>query len=292
MFTSIAMKYLFFLIVIFFTKPCLTQTNLPEFLKGSWKIENQETYEHWDKLNEQSLKGLSYTIQDDRIVVTEYLDITLRDNAIYYTATVLNQNEGKGVPFRMTNSDSTFIFENPDHDFPKIISYHPQSDSEIQVAISAGKDDTFSYRLLKLNTPPAHQDSSGTNPQYDSDLAQKLGADDYGTKGFILVMLNTGRNQSTDKDLISNSFRGHMDNINRLAEEGKLIVAGPLGKNDQTYRGIFILDVPSIEETETLLQTDPAIQAGLLDFELYNWYGSAALPEYLKYSNKVWKKKP
>lgn len=286
------MKYLFFLIVIFFTKPCLTQTNLPEFLKGSWKIENQETYEHWDKLNEQSLKGLSYTIQDDRIVVTEYLDITLRDNTIYYTATVLNQNEGKGVPFRMTNSDSTFIFENPDHDFPKIISYHPQSDSEIQVTISDGKDKTISHRLLKLNTPPAHQDSSVTNPQYDAALAQKLGADDYGMKGFILVLLKTGPNQTSDQDVISQSFRGHMTNINRLVEEGKLIVAGPMKKNDKTYRGNFILDVSSSEEAKTLLETDPAIQAGLLDFELYEWYGSAALPSYLEDSEKVWKIQP
>lgn len=129
-----------------------------------------------------------------------------------------------------------------------------------------------------------------TNPNYDSVLAKKLGADDYGMKKFILVMLKTGGNTTTEKKFVDSCFAGHMKNINRLVELGKLIVAGPLGKNDKTYRGIFILNVPTIEEAKELLQTDPAVKADLLAAELYNWYGSAALSEYLPASDKVWKK--
>ena len=78
-----------------------------------------------------------------------------------------------------------------------------------------------------------------------------------------------------------------------IAEEGKLIIAGPLGKNENNYRGIFILnDIKSIEEAKELLQTDPAIKNGLLDYEIFTWYGSAALPEYLQFSDKIWKSKP
>jgi len=29
-----------------------------------------------------------------------------------------------------------------------------------------------------------------------------------------------------------------------------------------------------------------------LDMELFSWYGSAALPEYLPFSDKIWKAKP
>lgn len=131
------------------------------------------------------------------------------------------------------------------------------------------------------------------NPNYDAALAEKLGADDYGMKGYILVMLKTGPNKTTDKELIGKSFRGHLDNINRLVAEEKLIIAGPLGKNDQQYRGIFVLqNVASLDEAKELLRTDPAIEEGLLDFDLYNWYGSAALSEYLEFSDKVWKVKP
>ncbi len=138
----------------------------------------------------------------------------------------------------------------------------------------------------------AEKDTTVSNPHYDGALARKLGADDYGMKAYILVLLKTGPNKTTDKTCISNCFRGHLENITRLVDEEKMIVAGPLGKNEKTYRGIFVLNVTTFEDAQKLLQTDAAIKEGLLDFELYNWYGSAALPEYLNVSDKIWKIKP
>lgn len=134
--------------------------------------------------------------------------------------------------------------------------------------------------------------SQNTNPNYDAELAKTYEADDYGMKSFVLVILKSGTNTETNTDKKSSAFKGHMANINRLVEDKKLIVAGPLGKNDNNYRGIFILDVKSIEEAETLLQTDPAIKASYLQPELYNWYGSAALAAYLEDSDKIWKINP
>jgi len=128
-----------------------------------------------------------------------------------------------------------------------------------------------------------------TNSNYDAELAEKLGADEYGMKQFVLVILKTGTNTSTDKILKDSCFAGHMKNINRLVENKKLIVAGPIAKNDKTYRGIFILDVKTFEEANLLLETDPAISSKYLESELYSWYGSAALSEYLEASDKVWK---
>ena len=129
--------------------------------------------------------------------------------------------------------------------------------------------------------------SQTINPDYDSTLAKKLGADDYGMKSYVFVILKTGSNTTTDKAFIDSCFSGHMANIGRLVNEGKLIVAGPFGKNDNAYRGIFILNVKSIEEAQALVQTDPAINSKLLDADLYNWYGSAALPEYLEAALKI-----
>jgi len=127
--------------------------------------------------------------------------------------------------------------------------------------------------------------------QYDPELAKKLGADERGMKNYVLVMLKTGSNTTTDKAYIDSCFTGHMSNMTRLAGEGKLIVAGPLGKNERTYRGIFILDVP-YEEAPAVLQTDPAIHSGLLDYEAYRWYGSAALPVYMETDAKLRPSKP
>ena len=83
-----------------------------------------------------------------------------------------------------------------------------------------------------------------------------------------------------------------MANIEKLAKEGKLVVAGPFYKNEKDYRGIFIFNVKTLEEAQALLETDPAISAKLLEAEMYQWYGSAALGEYLLVHEKIEKKKP
>lgn len=131
--------------------------------------------------------------------------------------------------------------------------------------------------------------AQSTNPNYDSKLAEKLGADDYGMKSYVFVILKTGTNDSSDKAYKDSCFTGHLKNITSLVNANKLVIAGPMGKNDKSYRGIFILNVTNLEEAKELLKTDPAINAKFLDYELYSWYGSAALPEYLEASDKIWK---
>lgn len=129
------------------------------------------------------------------------------------------------------------------------------------------------------------------NPNYDPALAKQLGADDYGMKSYVLVILKTGNNKTEDKAVRDSLFAGHINNIGRLAKLGKLVVAGPLGKNEKSYRGIFILNVNTFEEANALLITDPAIKEKIFETDLYKWYGSAALPEYLKSHDKIEKLK-
>jgi len=125
------------------------------------------------------------------------------------------------------------------------------------------------------------------NPNFDKLLADSLGGDDYGMKPYILVILKTGPKKIEDKKVLDSLFKGHMDNISVMASNGKLIVAGPLGKNDKRYRGIFILNVKTIEEAKVLLDSDPTIKEKVLEAELFNWYGSAALPTYLPNHKKI-----
>jgi hypothetical protein len=144
------------------------------------------------------------------------------------------------------------------------------------------------FSLLSIFAVGASAQSA--NPKYNKALADSLGSDDYGMKSYVLVILKTGTNKTTDKATIDSLFRGHMTNITRLVEAGKLIVAGPLKKNERSYRGIFILNVKTIEEASKLIMTDPAISGKLLDAELFEWYGSAALPLYLKNHELIEKK--
>lgn len=128
------------------------------------------------------------------------------------------------------------------------------------------------------------------SPKYNQALADSLGADDYGMKQYIFVILKKGKAISPVKATRDSLFAGHMQNIGRLAKEGKLIVAGPMQKNTADYLGIFILNVKTPDEAKLLLDTDPAVKAGLLDPEMFQWYGSAAMPMYLKYHDIVKKK--
>lgn len=133
--------------------------------------------------------------------------------------------------------------------------------------------------------------AQSSNPQYDKALADSLGGDDYGMKMYTFVILKTGPSPIHDKKIRDSLFTGHMANINRLADMGKLVVAGPFETNTHQYRGLFILDVKSTEEAKALLDQDPVIHSKLMEAEIFQWYGSAALPKYLPFHEKIEKKK-
>jgi uncharacterized protein YciI len=132
--------------------------------------------------------------------------------------------------------------------------------------------------------------SQPTNPKYDKQLADSLGADDYGMKMYTLVILKSGSVKFSDKKVTDSLFSGHMQNIDHLVKSGKLVAAGPIKKNDKNYEGIVVLNVKTIEEANVLLEADPAIRSKLLDTELFQWYSSAALPLYVKFHDNVQKK--
>ncbi|MES2747804.1 MAG: YciI family protein [Bacteroidota bacterium] len=113
--------------------------------------------------------------------------------------------------------------------------------------------------------------------KYDENLAKSLNADHRGMKNYVFCLLTTGSNTTATDQEKADLFKGHMDNIMRLAKEGKLATAGPFGKNDRNYRGIFIFNVTTIEEAKALVESDPAVKANLLEAELTLWYASAAL---------------
>ena len=127
------------------------------------------------------------------------------------------------------------------------------------------------------------------NPLYDAQLAQKLGADDYGMKTYVMAFLKTGPNRLKDSAARAELQNAHLKNIIRLANDGKLIVAGPF-LDDQEIKGIFIFNVSTVEEAKKLTETDPAIKAGSLIMELHPWYGSAALMQVVEIHKKIEKK--
>jgi uncharacterized protein YciI len=145
---------------------------------------------------------------------------------------------------------------------------------------------TFIFLLLLFPNIKAQELKS---VDYDSTLAKKLGADEYGMKEYVIAFLKKGPNRSQDSAQRAEIQKAHLKNIMRLAAEERLIVAGPF-LDDTEIRGIFIFNVRNIEEAEKLAESDPAVKAGVLSLELHPWYGPAILPEVIKLNSKLEKK--
>jgi uncharacterized protein YciI len=118
-------------------------------------------------------------------------------------------------------------------------------------------------------------------PAFDPALAARTGADEHGMHAYVLVILKTGPKRmpaGAERDAM---FKGHFANIQRLADAGKLAVAGPFmaskDKPADDWRGLFVFSVSTIEEAQQLVATDPVIQNGEMVAEFHPWYSSAAL---------------
>lgn len=136
---------------------------------------------------------------------------------------------------------------------------------------------------LNLATPLAAQ------AEYDNVLAAKVGADEYGMKSYVMAFLKKGPNRSGTDEERARLQRAHLDNIGRLAKEGKLVLAGPF-LHDGELRGIYLFDVKTVEEARELTESDPAVKAGSLVMELVPWYGSAAITQLPELHEKFAKK--
>lgn len=151
----------------------------------------------------------------------------------------------------------------------------------------AGADDP---PAAKADPAPAAAPAEAPPPaNYDAELARALGADDYGMRSYVLVVLKTGPKRMPDGPERDAMFRGHFANMGRLAEDGKLAVAGPFDGKDG-WRGLFILAVKDIAEAEALVATDPVVRSGEMVAEYHTYYGSAALMQVNEVHERIQRK--
>jgi uncharacterized protein YciI len=112
--------------------------------------------------------------------------------------------------------------------------------------------------------------------QSDPELAKSLGGNEMGMKKYVLVILKTGPRKmpaGAERDAM---FKGHFANMQRLSDEKKLAVAGPLDGVDG-WRGVFVMATADIEEAKQLVATDPVIINGEMVAEYHVFFSSAAL---------------
>jgi uncharacterized protein YciI len=101
----------------------------------------------------------------------------------------------------------------------------------------------------------------------------------YEMKQYWLVLLFRGQQRSQDSISAAKIQQAHMNNIERLASEGKIIMAGPMGDKGD-LRGIFIMDGKDSTEIASHIKVDSAIVTGRLRFEIHPWWAAKGKYEF------------
>ena len=121
------------------------------WLAGTWKGGSGAlTFEEqWTPASGGAMLAVSRTIKGDRMVAFEFLRIVERDGGLVYIA---QPNGRPPTEFTLTviTADSA-TFENPMHDFPKMIRYAKRADGSLEARVSDGgqKSETFVFRSAK-----------------------------------------------------------------------------------------------------------------------------------------------
>ena len=90
-------------------------------------------------------------------------------------------------------------------------------------------------------------------------------------KRFWLVHLLKGPHRDQDSASKVKIQAAHIANIVRLAKEGKIIMAGPIGVEDD-LQGIFLMNCKDSTEVESFVKTDTAVITGRLIMKYYPWW--------------------
>jgi len=153
---------------------------------------------------------------------------------------------------------------------------------------------TFVVIMIAGCTAATTPDTPTAPTAFDATLAEKLGADDYGMRSYVMVILKTGPNDKTitDETKRAEIFKGHFSNMETLAKDKKLVLAGPFGDPDGIRRGLYIFNVKTVEEAQKLVMTDPAVAAGVFTPEFTPYYGSAALMQVNSVHKRIAKNNP
>jgi hypothetical protein len=129
------------------------------WLEGSWYSDrkNGVMEERWATVNDSSMHAVS-TIHrpDGRVEPFETADLLYRRGIYAYIVAAPAENGGDTVRFPLTSyTDRGFVAENPQHDFPRRISYHWRQTDTLLAVIDAGpekpeeKVDFLFYRKKK-----------------------------------------------------------------------------------------------------------------------------------------------
>ena len=120
-----------------------------EWLVGKWNRTNskpgQSGNEAWTKINDLKFVGKGITMKGKETIFVENLELSIKGNDIFYIVTVTG--EKKPTYFKLTKlTKDNFTCENPQHDFPKKITYQ-RNGKNVKATIS-GDGKTIVYNFV------------------------------------------------------------------------------------------------------------------------------------------------
>ena len=127
------------------------------WLAGCWRLEagGLVTDEQWSAPLGGVMLGTSRTVRDGRTVEYAYLRLETRGEDVVYVALPSRQAETEFA--LVPGPGRALAFENPEHDFPKRITYTPLGSDSLVAAISGGgREISFPYARVACPgpTPP------------------------------------------------------------------------------------------------------------------------------------------
>lgn len=99
---------------------------------------------------------------------------------------------------------------------------------------------------------------------HDRDEADRVW-ESRAVRDYVFVFIRTGPLRTPTPEQSREAMQGHFANMQRLADEGKLLIAGPYADPRPTpdHRGIFVMDETEVAKGLELANTDPAAEMGV-----------------------------
>jgi hypothetical protein len=121
--------------------PAAPTVNRFSWLAGNWVMKEKDggASEQWQQVNDSLMTGISNFIKGDSVIPFETVKIYNRDTVFFYEVKAVGQNNELPIAFRITSlSDSAFVAENAQHDFPKRIGYRMINKDSVTAYIDGG----------------------------------------------------------------------------------------------------------------------------------------------------------
>ena len=152
--TMISLTLLLFLTSFNMPKPEQTQKSTNEdfsWLLGSWQRTNEEegrqTFEHWKKQSKHEFNGIGCTLKGGDTIWQEAMKLRKLGN--HWNFEVVGKGDTESTVFTLTEmSDESFTCENPENEFPKVISYAKTATGLKAVISGGGPDIAFDFEKI------------------------------------------------------------------------------------------------------------------------------------------------